>query len=101
MEEPPWGGNSYSLSPSQSGQGGEGDRIMALDNVIPSVGGRHRQEQAARPVPCSLSPNPWEIEYSADAQPQHMVLFPSHRGYQVTGTDPQWLLVTLSLVTTC
>lgn len=38
---------------------------------------------------------------SVDAQPQHTVLFPSHRGYHITGTDPQWLLVTLDLVTTC
>lgn len=52
------------LSPSQSCQCGEGGIIMALDNVIPSVGGRHRQERTPCPVPCSLSPNPCEIEYS-------------------------------------
>lgn len=63
--------------------------------------GRNRQ-----PVPYLVPSAPTPVKLntaidSVDAQPQHTVLFPSHRGYHVTGTDPQWLLVTLSLVTTC
>lgn len=59
-----------------------------------------------RPIPNLV---PWTLThvkpntavYSVDAGPQHTVVFPSHRGYQVTGMSWQSLLVILALVTTC
>lgn len=103
MGEPQCGDNSYSFSPSQSCQCGEGDTITALD--CHSFCGRQTQAGLdTRPTPCSLGPNPCEIEYShrfsGRSTTTHCYFSPPG-GYQVTGTDPQWLLVTLSLVTTC
>lgn len=92
------------FSPSQSCQCGKGDRTMPLDCTVLSVESRHRQEPTPHPKPCSwtlthVKPN--TAVSSVDAGPQHTVVFPSRRGYQVTGTSWQSLLVILALVTTC
>lgn len=70
--------------------------------------GKQTQARTNAP-PQTLFPEPWlrytykpnTTVYSVDAGPRHTVVFPSHRGYQVTGTSWQSLLVICALVTTC